>query len=479
VNIRTGFATVALLALAFAFAGCGGGGGGSAAPAGPPGPTATPEPSFTGSRPAASGDAFRFAGTSTLTYVRPPLTVSPLPSPNPTSSVSTASTVAQHVAVSYGATFQGRTGLFDFTIAESDAAPLKTTTLVTDEYLAYGSAGLTTAVSIVGSVTRSSDGALFQTVYGPGNGLLDVLPEAAGRIGTAPNNAALVTTETDPDGQITSRSVNPDGTYVEQAQFPDGTSSIATESANGTGSYSVPYVIIGTSYGDGFAPPNTVLSVAQPTSGPSGAYIPVSIAYSYGATPAPGPSATPIATPTPVQRTVQPIWYPGGVYPTVPSSETYVNTGAAALPAQCAVSTALLAGRTTNRLVQAISRTDIVFGETELETTTTYTAEGLGVVCLLLSDVVTHYYDYSGQSYKTFATSGTPLQTDTLTEALALQSATLAASSASRAAQSAGLAAAVPPVRTSIRLALERERLRRHAAAFRAFHRTVAKESIR
>ncbi len=197
---------------------------------------------------------------------------------------------------------------------------------MTDEYLAYGTAGLTTAVSIVGSKTTSSDGAVFVTVYGPGNGLLDILPEAPGRIGSAPNNATLTATETDPDGQVTTRSTNPDGTYQEQAQFPDGTTSLATELANGTGTYSVPYVIPGTPYGDGVAPPNTVLSVLSPASLPTGApYIPISIAYSYGTAPSPAPSATPIATPTPVQRTVRPVWYPGGVYPAVPSSETYVE----------------------------------------------------------------------------------------------------------------------------------------------------------
>jgi hypothetical protein len=459
-----------------AFSGCGGGGSGGGTPptAAPSGPT--PSPSFTGSRPAGNGDAFTFSGGMTQLYVRPPLTATPLPSPNPGSSSSTTSTVTQQVAVSSGATFQGRTGLFDFTIAETDVAPLQTTTLLTDEYLAYGTAGSTTAVSIVGSKTASSDGAVFLTVYGPGNGLLDILPETAGRIGSAPNNATLTATETDPDGQVTTRSTNPDGTYQEQAQFPDGTTSLATELANGTGTYSVPYVIPGTPYGDGVAPPNTLLSVAPPTTSPgvSGPFIPVSIAYSYGTPPTAAPSATPLAAPTPVQRFVQPIWYPGGVSPAVPSSETYVDLGAASLPAGCSVSATLLGGRATNQLVQSIVRTDIVFGETEAETTTTYTAAGLGVVCLQLSDIVTHYYDYSGQSLKTFATSGTPLQTDTLTETLTLQSATVKSSAAARVAA----ASAVPPVRTSLRFAVERLRLRRHAALFRALHRSAVKGAV-
>lgn len=472
-KIRAWFAVVASLACGIAFVGCGGGGGGGGTPptAAPSGPT--PSPSFTGSRPAGDGDTFAYAGASTLVYVRPPRTIPPLPSPNPTSSVTTVSTIAQQIAVTSGATFASRTGLFDFKITETDVAPLKTTTLVTDEYLAYGTAGLTTAVSIVGSSTTTSDGVKYVTVYGPGNGLLDVLPEAAGRIGTSPNNAALTLTETDPDGQITSHTVNPDGTYREQAQFVDGTTSLAIENADGTGSYSVPFVISGTPYGDGLAPPNTLLSVAAPAVLPSaGPYIPVSIAYSYGATPAPSPSATPAPTPTPVQRFVQPVWYPGGVYPTVPSSESYVNAGPTAPPSACNLSATLLAGRPTNALVQTIARVDIVFGETELETTTTYTAPGLGVVCLQESDVVTHYYDYSGQTqYSLVQTSGTPLQTDTLTETLTLQAATVNASSATRSAQSLG--SAVGLARTSIGLAAERERLRRHAAVFRSLHRAA------
>jgi hypothetical protein len=368
--------------------------------------------------------------------------------------------------------------LFDFTIVENDFAPLKTTTLTTHEYLVYSAAGSTTAVSIVGSVTTSSDGAIFETVYGPGNGLLDILPETPGNIGSAPNTAALTSTETDPDGQVTSRSVNADGTYMERATFPDGTTSLATQRADGTGTYSVPYAIPSTVFGDGVAPPNTVIAVAPPATSVV-AYIPVSIAYSYGTAPSPGPSATPIASPTPVQRSVTPVWYPGGVAPAVPSLETYVNAGSAALPQACNVPGSLLGGRVANKLLQTIARVDIVFGETELETTTTYTAEGLGVVCQQFSDVVTHYYDFSGQSLKTFATSGTALQTDTLTETLALQSATLPMSSLSRAARGLAVANAVPPVRTSIRLGFERERLRRHAEIFRSFHRRAVKGLVK
>ncbi len=473
-KIRAAFGLFALLAFGVGSAGCGGGGGGGGTPptAAPTGPT--PSPGFTGSRPAADGDAFAYAGAMTLQYVRPPQTVTPLPSPNPPNTVTTTSTVSQQVTVSSGATFQARTNLFDFKIVETDVAPVKTTTLVTDEYHAYATVGGSTAVSIVGSVTKSSDGVTYQAVYGPGNGLLDVLPEATGRIGNAANNAALVTTETDPDGQITSRSVNPDGTYIEDAQFADGTTSEAVQNANGTGSYSNPFVIAGTSYGNGVAPPNTVLSVAQPVTDANGTYIPVSIAYSYGATPAPSPSAVPLPTPTPVLRMVQPVWYPGGTIPTVLSQETYVNAGAAAPPAACSVPAALLGGRATNQLVQSITRIDIVFGETETQVTTSYTAAGLGVVCMQISDILTHYYDFSGQSVKTFATSGTPLQTDTLTETLTLQSAAVTAAT-SRTAQSLGLSAASGflPALTSARLALERERIRRHAQAFRAFHRAV------
>lgn len=458
---RAGFTSFALLALGVAFAGCGGGG---------TLPPSAPSPSYTGSRPAGNGDTFAFAGAMKLDYVRPPLTASPLPSPNPGSSVSTTSTVSQAIAVSSGATFKGRAGLFDFAIVENDVAPLKTTTLTTHEYVAYRASGATTAVSIVGSVTASSDGAIFETEYGSGNGLLDILPEKPGNIGAAPNNAALTMTETDPDGQVTSRTVSADGTYMERATFPDGTTSLATQRADGTGTYSVPYAIPGTVFGDGAAPPNTVIEIAPPARGVV-AYIPVSIAYSYGTAPTPGPSATPLATPTPVQRAVTPVWYPDGVSPAVSSLETYVNAGSAALPQACDVPGSLLRGRATNKLVQTIARVDIVFGETERETTTTYTAEGLGVVCQQFSDVVTHYYDFSGQSVKTFATSGTPLQTDTLTETLALQSATLETASASRAAQGLPLASAVAPVRTSVRLAFERERLRRHAEVFRSFHR--------
>jgi hypothetical protein len=477
VKNRAGFALLAMLAVGVAFSGCGGGGGGGSTPPTSP-PSGSPGPVFTGARPAADGDEFTFSGAMNAQYVRPPLTATPLPSPNPASSASSAATIAQQVTVTSGATFQARTNLFDFHIVENDVAALKTTTLVTDEYLAYGTAGATTAVSIVGSVTRSSDGAVFQTVYGPGNGLLDVLPHAPGRIGIAPNNAALVLTEADPDGQITSRSVSPDGTYLEQAQFPDGSTSMAVEYANGTGSFSSPFVITNNSaYGNGLPPPNTLFSVAQPATGASGAYIPISIAYSYGAAPVPTAPATPVPTPTPVARAVQPVWYPNGAIPSAFSSETYVNAGSAVPPAACNLPPGLLAGKTTDQLVQSIARIDIVFGETEVETTTSYTADSLGVVCMLLTDLVTHYYDFSGQTVKVFATSGTPLQIDTLNEVLTLQSATVKTSGTQRpAAEGRGLSAVsvLPLALSAAHLAFERERLRRHAERFRSLHRRVA-----
>jgi len=421
-------------------AACGGGGSG-------PTPAPTPTPTNASYRPAAAGDSFAYAGTLTQTFVRPPLTREPIPSPNPTNSQTLSYTIAQTVTVSAGPAsgpFAGAS--FDFKTVETDTllGGLKTTTTTTDAYDSLVPAGATAQFRTLGSTATTSDGSTFSTTLGPGNGLLDVLPETAGAVVPA-NNAAAVRTETDASTQTSTRTTNADGTYTETMAFPDGTRAAATANADGSGSYSVPLII----------PSNSTFAVGAPQPNPSGTpFIPITITYAAGLFPT--PNTTP--TPTIVRRRVG-VWYPT---PLVLAQQSLVNTGRTMLPAGCNVAPGLT--RNANQLVETKTTVDPIFGEIAASTATTYTEPGIGVACLQLSDVVTQYYDFSRQTPFLILTQSTPEQITTTTQTLGItQAAVLGLNSVHRNSIGGGSVVAASVARFDAFLA--RQRAQRRAVA--------------
>jgi hypothetical protein len=429
---------------------CGGGGGGGGGSPAPP----TVAPTNASYRPAAAGDTFTYTGTLTQSFVRVPLTVVPLPSPNPTNAATLQYSVTQQVSVTATAVPNGIPSsalAYDFHSVETDLASLETLTTTADSIVAYVRNGGSTDVEETSSSASSGDYApdnvQYATTYGSGNGLLDVIPESGtGPIGTS-NNAALTQIETDPDGQITRRTVNADGSYTETSTYPDGTNATATENTNGTGSYNFPFL--------GFEPNGTGTMVTIPA--PSGTTLTVGIVY---------PAGLFHPTQTAIQQPLA-LWYPN---PPTLSHQQYLDNGPAALPSACSAAVPVLGGRATNQLVQTTTSVDTIFGEQETSQRTSYTATGLGVVCSLLTDVVLQYYDYSGQSFSSQTGSSiyfgsSPVQTTTTSETLAMTQATvLGLTSAQRRTQSLSSQGAYLSDAT-FRALLERARTRRRSSA--------------
>jgi hypothetical protein len=397
-------------------------------------------------RPAAGGDAFAYIGTLTQTTVRPPLAFPPTPSPNPTSSQTLTSTVSQSVTVSSGATFNGVSNAFDFKTSESDVLQggLKSSSVTSDTYYAYEPSGAQTKVVELGSTSTTSDGVSYQTLNGAGNGLVDILPESAGiLLTTSTSSAAATTTETDPDGQVSTRTTNADGAYSESIAYPDGTSALAVANADGSGTYSFPY---GTSQ---FA--NATFAVSAPTAVPSiGPAIAITITFPQAVAPA--------TSPTPfVESGDVGIWYPT---PVALTTQTLVDEGSGAVAPACAVASAF--NGAADLLVMTNTAVDPVFGEIDQLTTQTYTEEGIGVACVQLNDAIEQFYDFSGQSGSP-QVSDVPLQTTTTIETLGLSSETVLGTNAvarSPQARGAFFAAGV----ANFRAYLARKRAARHAA---------------
>jgi hypothetical protein len=387
---------------------------------------------------------YQYGAIITNTFVRPPVTQSPIPSPNPTVTAMYAANVAITIYATSGHTFAltGQTGLVDFSATESDAWVLgehKTITTLSDTYYSWvtnASNSSLTNVYVVGSVAQRAAGTVnqstFSTIYYPGsgpetNGLIDVVPEPA-KTGQdvpvgPPNDASLKTIEQDADGQVTTRTVNGDGSYVETVDYPDGTKASATETKTGTAVYSLPL---------GGAKTNSTVQVFAPVSG----NIPIQVSYAAGAFGDPNARQVNWSIPS---------WYPS---PFALYSQTFENKGPTALPGSGLgfpspnpTSTPVCAYSNTpdlpniknkpysNKLVQTTQRVDTVFGEFETETTNTWNTLGVGLTCAETVDVVNQYYDYTGQSYVIPSYQSTPQQISTYDYQIGLGNATIATSS--------------------------------------------------
>lgn len=374
---------------------------------------------------------YQFTGFIIQEFVRPPVTVSPIPSPNPTVSATIGSTVNINYNVTSGNSFNNVSNLTDFSGVETDTGvfgQLNLLSIKSDTYYQYTPNSNSTSVSVVGMQTEREVGTpnqvTFKTVYGPGNGLVDVIPEPSQTGQSVPvgpaNNAALTTTETDPDGQVTTRTVNPDGSYTEHATYPDGTASTAVVNADATGQYSLPLL--------GIQPNSSVAVGAE-----SGGMIPITVTYAPGVA-GPGQVIVNLSVPN---------WYPS--LPVTLSKETYLNNGPKVLPnpyptpsplpttGACNLGndingiplTHIQQKPFSNQLVQAITKVDPVFGEIETTTTTTYVTQGVGATCWEILDVVNQYYDYSGQTVFIPFFSSTPVQVTTTDETIGIGFATI------------------------------------------------------
>lgn len=350
--------------------------------------------------PATSGDSVAYTGKLVETIVRPlPAPVATQPPYTFTYTVSVASTT------STGKTFNGLTGLNAFTTVETDTGstpPLPVTTTDTYQKL-VASAGGTYDVLSYGSTASDTNGSTYKTSLGAGNGLLDILPETNGR--TWQNTATENYRETEPDTTVLARSVKADGSYTETDTFADVTQPVASIAVDAdlTGSYTnAPLRGVGVSN----------LTFGAPVAAGGVTSIPISI-ETFGVT---------------TNSTVRD-WYPSNRLYT----DATILTSPQTIPATCAVPSAL--GTSATAIVDTTSRLDPVLGTFESRRETTYLVPFYGTACTVLSDTLTDYYDYSGQTGPPSFAS-VPQQVTTLSETLAFKTGSIAGATTLHAAAS-------------------------------------------
>ncbi len=394
-------------------------------------PSNTVQLAISSARPGASGDSFTFTGTISSTQQ---LTASPTTAPQVTSGTVTVTTnVTADTAVS-ASNDQAQS-----TSTEVDKYALQTITTTTNTVNQFA---LTSPfnVSVVSTDAVDSNGAEYVNTYGAGNGLLDVLPETAGSFG--PNTAALVYQENDPANYTRTRTINANGSYTEDGYDPFGDEQIVTTNSDLSASY------------DASQYDYRTFSFTKPTGSPAM----ITIGYEYND-----------GNPNDTQTASFPImsWIPTGT--TQPSVETDVDDGATPFPSGCAVPAKY--GTNGNKIVQSITRVDPALGNYETEVITTYVVPIFGPACIVMTDNVNTYYDYTAQYgyglYYSAAGFSRPVETTNTTETLTLSSSTTSvgtlatkrqASSSSRATASIGAGAPAAPF---IPLAFARSRFER------------------
>ncbi len=497
---RNLYVALGVFAAATIFAGCGGGGATvgnnpisspTLAPGVTPSPTpmfslapgasptpvpngATPSPTPTVNigangavyHPGDNGDAFTMNGTLLVTYNR----ANQYPTPEPTST--TFDDVAQSIAVTNPATFNGTSGV-EFAVSETDTqtAPQSQTFSDTlDEYFQYSNSMVTGNFLSLGSTETDDTGYTTTVVNGSNDMLADKLPEAAGQ--TWENMAGRTITTNDGHGETSSTTYADDGSYSGSITYPEA----ATPAPNPTGSQLTNTATL-VANADGSADYQTPrfgttdqynydYKILAPTAaGSSG-----TITETTTVPPAVGSTATPEAVSTTV-----PNWMPASV-PGSLASETDVDNGPVALPAACAVPPSL-AG-TPNQIVQTKMRVDPLNGELETTTTTTFDTANVGPICVMLSDVQDNYYDFTGQNGTGYF-SGTPQQVTTIQEVLYLTAEsldTIARHSELRGRNTVARAVNVATAQLRIALAHNRARMR---AFERASHRATPQQAFR
>lgn len=432
------FALCAVLAIGLAS--CGGGGGSNPTPH--PTPTATglatptpspvPSPVSVPNRPLNNGDSFAYAGTTTQSFVYEGASPSP--------AASSVAGVTQSVAVSAPASFNGVSALYDFHTNETDTTPLQTTTIATDTYYASVASGASSNLVDYGYSSTDNFGETLLVQYGASGAavpvVIDELPEVPGA--TWSNTAAESLNETSPGNQSSVRSVNPNGSYTATTTYASGSlftpppapvTATIVENSDGSGSYSLPLL----------GPPNSTITVGTPGPAPS-PMIPIALTV-------PGSPTTTIEVP---------VWYGS---PLVLYQETDTNTGAQNFPAACNVPAAY--GLTGNGVVQTIRSVDAILGTIETLQQTIYVIPTYGAACVVLSDQLLSFYDYSGQGPALIVVSGTPLETATVSTTLGLTSATVSTAARTRAQSVAAAGFRIANARANFVATIERVKLAR------------------
>ncbi len=338
-------AFIALLfgSCALALAACGGGSSGGALPSDPtPQPTVSASASPGSTAPLNAGQSFAYTGTLLQTQFRS------LPAPMPTAT--TLVTVQQAGTVKDQQAFNGTTGLYDGSVAETDTTALQTSTSQTDTYYGVSTPapnGSTELLEYGSTWADDNNDTLTYTYATPL--VLDELPETSGASWT--NSPAVTILENDATNAngpafFSKQVINTDGSYTETTTYPasygpPGGSSVITQNADGSGS-------ITNVAGAGAV----IFGTPQPQG--DGTY---ALPYSVYTVPNPGPNDQPQVSQTiPAWFTVPPTLY----------SETDSDLGSQQVPAACHAPSSITSATEIQR---TISRVDTILGYTETQTT--------------------------------------------------------------------------------------------------------------
>ncbi len=331
--------------------------------------------------------------------------------------------VTQHVTTS-DATIGGR-AVVDYHGVQTESGTGAATTTY-DAYVAQVPSS-TRSGSNVELVKESSSGSGISetTAYGPGNGVVDQIPEvpqarwtdAATRTQSVANSV---------QGSSARDSYRADGSYDENAVPVEGLHATMQSYPDGNGVYQFPFQGGSTNSSINLAPPNhgkidlLFVNATQHVT----AYGKIGV------------------------------WYPA--VPPPLAADSFLDTGSVAVPKACGVPAKY--GRSATEIVEQSTRLDIVFGQYETTQRTVYVASPYGMVCMVVSDDLKTYYDYNA-----FALESKPLTETMVNETLGLQQA--------KVPKQAAPAAASPAVPMDVRIRVSMAAA--HLAAERAIYHAL------
>lgn len=307
-----------------------------------------------------SGAKATFAGTTTSQIV--PVTGTPPPA--------TITDTAVTSTIATRASFNGQTGLVDAHQVETDtpSGSSSSTSATTDYYYAFGGPSSISTIDFLGSSAVNSYGST-QVITENGTDIYDELPETQGNTWSQPGvySSTYVAKGADPNPSQTYSAST--GSYEYDDTFSNRDTSSATGNDDGSGLYS---------YQDSADGQNRSWSIGTVTQVSGSNVIPVT------------ETITAIGGAQTTSTTNVPDWYPGGVFPQPPFSDTFTVVGGVAIPAACNVPAAL--ATTAVETDESYSILDPVIGDILTIARRSFVSSGLGRVCLISSSTEQVYY---------------------------------------------------------------------------------------
>lgn len=324
--------------------------------------------------PNGSGDQFTYTGSLQETYVQS----APCPQPTATTNAQVSLTASDSATTAPS----GNSGSTD-TMVETDAFPThtaSTTTKLLTEVTA-------SKALLYSKVSSDATGDTITTSYANPQEFYDL---GAGTSWT--NDPAATIAEAIADGTAISRTLASDGSYVDTETYADGSKS--TIHVNGTA--------------DGKALDG------------SGDYSFAGATFSYGPPSGGNITLTISSAGSLTKSRTFPAWF------SVPSAyvtDSFVDNGIKPFDPSCSVPASI--GTTGDQVVETYNVLDPILGYTETLTTTGYDEAGYGSTCVVISDTLKSYYDYSNDTTRIDYQSenGQPNSVNTITETLTMQSA--------------------------------------------------------